>query len=58
MTGPALQRGVEIVRSLGLVDQYDFQINENDFADQQASASLNASAASREQTDSGKCFVG
>jgi 4-hydroxy-tetrahydrodipicolinate synthase len=58
MTGPALQRGVEIVRSLGLVDQYDFQINENDFADQQASASLNASAASREQTDSGKCFIG
>ncbi len=58
MTGPALQRGVEIVKKLGLVAQYDFQINENDFADQQASASLNASAASQVQTNPGKCFIG
>jgi 4-hydroxy-tetrahydrodipicolinate synthase len=58
MTGPALQRGVEIVKKLGLVAQYDFQINENDFADQQASASLKASAASQVQTNPGKCFIG
>jgi hypothetical protein len=58
MAGPALQRGVEIVKKLGLAARYNFQINENDLADQQASASLNTSAASRTQTDPGKCFIG
>jgi 4-hydroxy-tetrahydrodipicolinate synthase len=58
MTGRALQHGVEIVKNLGLVAQYNFQINENDFADQQASASLNSSAASQVQTNPGKCFIG
>jgi 4-hydroxy-tetrahydrodipicolinate synthase len=58
MTGRALQHGVEIVKKLGIVAQYNFQINENDFADQQASASLNASAASQMQTNPGKCFIG
>lgn len=52
MTGPDLQRGVEIVRNLGLVEQYNFQINQEDFADRREAASPNASAALQGQMES------
>ncbi len=58
MTGRALQRGVEIVRNLGLVEQYNFKIHEEGFVDQKEAASPNAWADSQVQTDPGKCFIG
>jgi len=58
MTGRALQRGVDIVRNLGLVAQYNFQIDAEDFEDQKEATSPNASADSQAQMESGKCFIG
>jgi 4-hydroxy-tetrahydrodipicolinate synthase len=58
MTGKALQRGVQIVRSLGLVEQYDFRINDEDFADRGDAAPPDPSADSRMPTGPGKCFIG
>lgn len=58
MTGRGLQRGVEIVRNLGLVEQYNFQVNEEDFVDQKEAALPNASAVSQALMESGKCFIG
>ncbi len=57
ITGKALQRGVEIAKNLGLVKQYNFQINEEDFVDQVEAASPNTSADSLAQKDPGKCFI-
>ncbi len=57
ITGKALQRGVEIAKNLGLVKQYNFQINEENFVDQVEAASPNASADSLAQKDPGKCFI-
>ncbi|UCD77578.1 MAG: 4-hydroxy-tetrahydrodipicolinate synthase [Desulfobacterales bacterium] len=57
MTGQALQRGVEIARNLGLVEQYNFQVKEEDFVDRKETAPPNASADSRAQMATGKCFV-
>jgi len=58
MAGKALRRGVAIVKNLGLVEQYGFQINEEDFPDQNESALPNASPAYQAQMESGKCFIG
>lgn len=58
MTGRVLQRGVEIVRNLGLVEQYNFQIHKEDFVDRKEAGSRNPSADSPVQTDAGRCFIG
>ena len=58
MTGHALQRGVEIIRNLGLVEQYNFQIKTEDFADKIEAAPPNASENPQVQMESGKCFIG
>lgn len=58
MTGPALQRGVEIVRNLGLVDQYDFKINAEDFEVQADASGPNPPEDSGARMDTGKCFIG
>ena len=58
MTGHALQRGVEIIRNLGLVEQYNFQIKTEDFADKIEAAPPNASEKPPAQMESGKCFIG
>ena len=58
MTGPGLQRGVEIVRNLGLFEQYNFRINEVDFADHKEASLPNASAAGQTLMESGRCFIG
>ena len=57
MDGSALGRGVEIVKNLGLVEQYGFQISEEDFSDQNEAALPNTSAAYQAQMESGKCFI-
>ena len=58
MTGHTLQRGVEIIRNLGLVEQYNFQIRTEDFADKIEAAPPNASEKPQVQMESGKCFIG
>jgi len=58
MTGQDLQRGVEIVRNLGLAEQYDFQINKKLLVDKSETGEETALLNPDAQTGSGKCFIG
>jgi 4-hydroxy-tetrahydrodipicolinate synthase len=58
MTGKELRRGVEIVKKLGLAEQYNFQITEELLVDKLESGEETTLVNPDAQTDSGKCFIG
>ena len=57
MTGKALRQGVELVKKLGLIEQYNYKINEAAIVDRFSPAEKTSSANHPPPTGSGKCFI-
>ena len=57
MTGDALRQGVERVEKLGLIEQYNYKINEAAIVDGFSPTEESKSANHPPPTASGKCFI-
>jgi len=57
MIGQELRRGVEIVRKLGLAEQYNFKTSEETLVEKSETGEQIASVNPDAQTGSGKCFI-